>query len=219
MSPMPYQLPMDFWQGEHDLLVKLIQPRLQGLAAAGIIGAEKKLNALGIYFDNSLVHEQAAKWARAHTDEILAQFETRTQGMVGEKIAAWIETPGQNIGQLVDMLKPVLDQNAARAWAVAVTETTRAYSEGNDIAYQAVGIPGMAFKPPSHPQCRCTSGVRRLRSKNQWVVVWYTERDSLVCKRPIKVPWGEVAGCGGLHGVIISQGEYLGRKFSEVEAE
>ena len=214
---MPNQLPPDFWQQEHDFLVKFVAPRMQALAAMGILQAEKKLAQLGIYFDNSLVHQQAANWARKHTDEILLQLETRTQGVVGEKIASWIEKPGQTMGDLVDLLQPVLDGNKARAWTVAITETTRAYAEGNDLAYQAAGVPPMAFKYPAHVGCRCNSGIKRLRSKNEWVTVWLTERDGLVCTRTIQTPWGPVEGCKALHGVIISQGDFLGRKFSEVE--
>lgn len=213
---MAKPLPSDFWQQEHEWLAKLVQPRMQTLAAVGIGQAEKKLAQLGIYFDNSLVHQQAASWARTYTDQLLQQFETRTQGMVGEKLAGWIETPGQSMGDLVELLKPVLDDNAARAWTMAVTETTRAYAEGNNLAYQAAGVPGMAFKPPAHINCRCDTAVRRLRRKNEWVVVWLTERDGLVCQRTVQTPWGPVAGCKALHGLIISQGDYLGQKFSEI---
>jgi hypothetical protein len=99
---------------------------------------------------------------------------------------------------------------------MAVTETTRAYAQGNDLAYQAAGIPGMAYHPPAHVNCRCDTAVRRLRKQNQWVVVWLTERDDVVCQRRLLTPWGEVIGCKALHGTIISQGEWLGKKFSEV---
>lgn len=213
---MANALPGDFWQHEHEWLARILLPRLQGLATAGVMDAEKKLNRLGIFFDNSLTHARAASWARQHTDSILQQFQSRTSDMVGPKIEAWMSTPGQTMGDLVDLLKPILDENATRAWAMAVTETTRAYAEGNDLTYQAAGIPRAVFKPPLHVNCRCDIGVYRIRSKNQWVVVWLTERDGVVCKTPHQTPWGLVQGCAAMHKVVISEGEYLGRKFEDL---
>ena len=211
------QLPFDFWENEKQWLVPLFEPRFQALAAEGVTQAERKLSKLGIYFDNSQSHAFAAHWAKQHTAEILSNFEANTAKMVGDKVASWTVTEGATMGDLVKLLTPILDDNVSRADAVAVTETTRCVAEGNNIAYKAAGIPGMAYKPPSHPRCRCDSAVRRLPG-GVYVVVWLTERDSLTCIRPITTPWGEVAGCRALQGVIISEGEYLGKKYSEVAA-
>lgn len=209
-------IPLDFWKQEHEQLAALVAPRLQGLAAVGIAQAERKLRAMGMYFDNAVAHQEAAAWARAHTEEILQQFETRTQGLVGDKIATWVETPGLKTRDLVEMLQPVLDGNVTRAYTVGVTETTRAFAEGNNLAFKAAGIPGMAFKPPAHPNCRCDTAVKRIPGTHDWVVVWYTEHDSLVCVKTVHTPWGDVDGCRGMHGIVISEGPFLGRRYSEV---
>ena len=214
---MTTTLPDGFWQTERLHLARIIGPRMQALASAGIRQAEKKLNNLGIYLDNSIVHQRAADWAKSHTDEILSSFNTRTSDMVGPKISSFIETPGLKMKDLVESLKPVLDDNISRAWTVAVTETTRAYAAGNDLAYQSVGIPPIAFLPPLHVNCRCDTGVRRIRSANAWVVVWYTDSDSLVCHTVHDAPWGPVAGCRDMHLRIISEGPWLGKKFGEVQ--
>jgi hypothetical protein len=209
-------LPAAFWEDEQKRLVAILQPRLSAVAAAGVTAAERHLKGLGIYFDNALAHEQAADWAAHYTDDLLAQLGTRTQGLVGPALENWVKTPGLTKGDLDQALLPLLDNNPSRADAVGVTEITRVFAEGNDIAFRAAGLPGMAFKPPAHVRCRCNTAVRRLPTRNQWVVIWLTERDGLVCTRTVHTPFGDVAGCRALHGVIISQGEYLGRKFSEV---
>ena len=206
----------EFWEAERKKLAAIMAPHIQAMASAGVNDAERNLTKIGIYFDNTLPHTLAAKWAREHTDQVLVDFMSRTQGMVGEKIASFIETPGATNGDLVKILKPILDDNLARAWSVAITETTRAISEGNDLAYKAAGVPPMAYKPPAHPNCRCTTAVKHIRSSNEWVVVWVTEQDGVVCTKPLIVPWGTVGGCHALQGVIISQGEHLGKKFGDV---
>ena len=84
------------------------------------------------------------------------------------RLASWMETPGQSMGDLVELLKPVLDDNPARAWAMAVTETTRAYAQGNDLAYQAAGIPGMAGYPEKPNQFKVTLHEDKLWEPGKW---------------------------------------------------
>lgn len=208
-------LPPEFWQNESRELAGVILPHLEDLAMLGVALAEQKLARQGIYFDNAMAHAEAARWAKEHTDALLQQFGTTTQHGVGEILDNWFSTPGSTMGDLSDRLKPFLDNNQVRTWRTAVTEVTRAVAQGNDVAFRAAGIPRMAFMPPGHVNCRCDEGPRRLKN-GDWVVLWYTERDDLVCRRPIRTPWGEVAGCRALHGVVISEGPYLGKQFSEV---
>jgi hypothetical protein len=119
------------------------------------------------------------------------------------------------MGDLEDMLMPFLDNNLTRANTTATTEVTRAYAQGNDIAFQQVDIPAMLMKPPLHVNCRCSTAVKRIRSKNAWVAVWYTNNDELVCTRSIQTILGRVDGCSAMHNRIISGGEWFGKKFSE----
>jgi hypothetical protein len=207
-------LPASFWQNEREQLASIMVPKLQAMAAVGIAAAEKKLAALNIFVDNAKAHEQAALWARLHTDELLNQLEVTTQGSVGRVLENYIATPGQTIGDLKQSLMPLLDNNAVRADRIAVTETTRAFSRGNGILYELADIPKMAYEPPAHTNCRCDSRVVRIKDK--WLVVWLSLRDELTCIRPIETPWGVVAGCRALHNVIISEGEWLGRKYTDV---
>jgi hypothetical protein len=121
------------------------------------------------------------------------------------------------MGDLETALKPFLDNNLSRANVTAVTETTRAFAEGNDLAYQAVGVQPMLIKPPLHVNCRCDTAIKRVKSSNTWVSVWLTNNDELVCERPINTgtALGEVRGCKGMHDVIISSGPYFGKRFRD----
>lgn len=204
-------LPNDFWINERDKLAMVIRPRLQALALAGALAAAQNLVGLGIHIDDDLVNTDAAAWARRYTDDLLNKLGTTSERLVGEIIANWAETPGASIGQLEKSLLPILDNNQIRAWRVAVTETTRAYSEGNDIAHQRAGIPRALFKPPAHPNCYCDLKVKRL-ADGSWVQVWYTNNDEKVCVQTLTTPWGSVDGCRALHGVVVSEGIHLGEK-------
>jgi hypothetical protein len=206
----------DFWTNEKTLLAQLIRPHLERMAVAGALEAEKKLTRFEIGFDNALVHADALAWAQRYTDDLLAQLGTTSERVVGQALAGFIDTPGATIGALEEQLKQLLDTNDARAWTIAVTETTRAYAQGNAIAYQRAGIPRLLFNNPAHPNCRCTTGIRRL-PEGDLAVVWYTNQDELVCRHMINTgtSLGVVEGCRALHGVIISEGKYFGRKWNE----
>lgn len=209
-------LPPDFWATEQQHLRGALQPHLTRMAVFGVYEAEKKLAQFGISFDNALAHADAASWARQYIDTILQQFGTTTQKGVGEIIAGFAETPGMTMAQLNKQLMDVLDRNQVRAARVAVTEATRAFAAGNDVAYRRAGLPAMAVHAPAHPNCRC--GERVVRLGDEWVIVWETNRDELVCTRAIQMPWGIVKGCRDMHSRIISVGPYLGQKLSDVQA-
>lgn len=205
-------LPPDFWTEEQRHLIAVIRPRLQSLALAGVNAATRKLEETGIFFDTGLAHAEAVEWARTYTDNLLNQLGTTTERVIGEMLANYAETPGATIGELVNQLKPVLDGNDVRAWRVAVTETTRAFAEGNAIAYRQAGLPRVLFHAPLHVNCRCTDRAKRL-STGEWVVVWETNKDELVCTKPVMGPQGlMVAGCRALNGVCISEGPNYGKK-------
>lgn len=69
--------------------------------------------------------------------------------------------------------------------------------------------PRLVLVPPLHPHCRC--GLRSFRSGDQWLTVWWTKHID-ACKNKWTVPWGQVDGCIGLKGRVVTSGEYLGRK-------
>jgi len=206
------QLPPEFWLLERQILLAILLPRIEQMAIAGANLALGGLATVGMAFDNALAHEPAARWARTYTDQVLDQLGTTTQGSVGEVLENWIERGGTR-QDLVDALKPILDDNEQRADMTGVTESTRAFAQGAAITYAEAGIPSARFTPPAHPLCRCWLRPVRL-SNGDWVVVWSTNRDEIVCTRKLDTPWGQVDGCRALHDVVISEGMYLGKNLS-----
>jgi hypothetical protein len=208
-------LTSEYWEREKRRLFGDLLPPLERIAMAGAAASQEKLRQLGISFDDDLVNAEAARWARQHAGELVDLMTETSQNTVGEIVANWIETPGATIGDLTNRLTPVLKDNAERGFTVAVTETTNSFTAGEAVTMEAAGIPPMVFRPSAHPRCRCWPSVKRLKD-GTWVVIWQTNRDEVVCKRPIETPWGTVEGCGALQNVVISEGPYLGRKWTEI---
>jgi len=209
-------LPPDFWEKEKAFLLALLFPGIEELAIAGAVAGARKLREVGFEFDDTLANATAARWAREKAGQLIELLTGTSQKVVGEIVATWVETPGATIGDLADRLKPVVANNADRALMVAVTETTNAYANGEAIIYQQAGIPRAVFLPAAHPRCRCWTKAVRLKN-GQWVVVWMTNRDEIVCRTPIRTPWGEVEGCRKLHNVVLSEGPYLGQKVTDID--
>jgi hypothetical protein len=49
------------------------------------------------------------------------------------------------------------------------------------------------------------------------VVVWQTDKDDSVCTQQIDTPWGTVDGCQDLDGVVVSEGDYLGQQYDDLQ--
>lgn len=151
-----FTLPPDFWERENRKLLAILRPKLEGAALAG---AQSAANKIG--FNPTLASEQAAMWARTYTDELLQLLGTTSEKLVGDTLATWIETPGATMDDLVSALAPKLADNVARANTIAVTETTRAYAQGEKFTFVEAGF-------------------------EYWT--WKTNRDAIVQKCPICWP-------------------------------
>jgi SPP1 gp7 family putative phage head morphogenesis protein len=136
----------EFWTNEEKELLAILLPLLEESARAGIAGVP-------LQFNRNLANQQAGRWARQYTDELLRILGTSQRRVVGQVLENWTQQRGADMGSLVSALKQNFD--AQRADLIAVTEVTRAYAHGNKIAYQQ-------------------SGVTHWR--------WRTNRDALTCK-------------------------------------
>lgn len=142
-------LTSDFWENEKRRLMALFLPRLTQMALTGMTTAARQA---GISFDNLMYSKRAEAWARTYTDQLLADFGTTTEKIVGGAVADWISKPNMTVGDLDAALTPAF--GATRANAIAVTETTRAFANGQLEAYKAEGIDE---------------------------IIWSTNKDDLVC--------------------------------------
>jgi SPP1 gp7 family putative phage head morphogenesis protein len=140
----------DFWEGERQKLLAILKPRLAQAAFESMRqGAAKAF----IVFDNEAANLTASAWAETYTDAVLSQLMDTTVTGVGDIVSAWIAREGATVGELQQALQPMF--GAVRSSRIAVTEITRAFAEGETIAYQNAGI-------------------------DKWR--WNTNHDGIVCK-------------------------------------
>lgn len=172
------RLDEEFWKTQAGKMLSGIRPAIQKIAE----DAATEMIAGGIGVDWSLVAEDAATWARAYVGELITNVTQVTKEAVRVAVEDFIRTPGLTIGDLKDSLEHLF--NPIRADMIAVTETTRAYAQGQIETAKAAleaGIPMDRIwhtnnddlvcpvcgprngkvtteEPPAHPRCRCWLG-------------------------------------------------------------
>ena len=112
---------------------------------------------VSIGLDYTLTNVEAAAWAQQYAGELAGQLDTQTREAVRSAVTAFIETPGMSLGDVMDLL-PLDEVRAAR---VSITEITRAYAQGNQVAGEQLA--------------QDFPGVRVLKT-------WHTSNDEYVCE-------------------------------------
>lgn len=161
-----------FWQAENEALTAALQPTLGQAAqlAAQAHGAQVKSlpvvveaidgqvlpDSVPILWDDVVIAAAAVDWARRYVGELIRNVTRNTQDLVRRAVSSFINTPGMTIGDLTRMLEPAFGRS--RAHRIAVTETTRAFTEGQRLVQQELRRGGL--------------GLER---------VWRTSMDEVVC--------------------------------------
>jgi len=198
-----------FWATEAQVLTAGFIPALVG--ALMLLGGAR---ADALDFDWADANAEALAWVREYTFELVGNLNATSRETLRQAMTTWIETGG-DVEDLRKMLAPTF--GAKRAQRIAASEATRANAEGAALIGGELGIV-YAYKPPTRTNCRCWVVERQLPD-GSWVGVWQTARDERVSRKPLETPWGVVDGDAALQGVIVSEGEHLGRRFDEVRRE
>ena len=153
----------------------MIRLLLQGVGGGANLFSEE----IGLALDYSGINKQALSWAKKSAGQIVKGVDKTSRDIIKDAISLFVETPGFTIGDVMDML-PFTPERALR---IAVTETTRAYSKGNQV------------------------GAEQL--KKEWpdvkvVETWHTNNDDRVCElcgqydgQEVEQGQGFYAGDGG----------------------
>lgn len=177
--PDIHNLTEEFWATQQGLMVAGLRPELEAMA---LTAAEQVILVQGVGISWDQAAEAAARWAERYSYELVSGVTDITKRMLQEKVALFIRETGRTIGDLSDDLEPYFGK--VRADMIAVTETTRAFSQGEQETVRIAQ--GMGFKlvpwwntardenvcnlcepkgkqgeikdgvfPPEHPRCRC----------------------------------------------------------------
>lgn len=186
-SPMPDKLTPDLFDDMRAALLQVIQPLLEQVfvAQAQSLTTEPPQTARkqgGIGIDFNVINQRAAEWARRYGFDLVTGITDTTQRALGEQVAAYIES-GATLEDLQANIARLF--GPIRAAQIAVTEITRAASEGEQAfgrELEALGLTvtyvwetsddervcpicdprdgkrrgdGWTDFPPAHVNCRC----------------------------------------------------------------
>ena len=134
-------------------LRSVLEPEVAAMLTAEVM---RQSGEIGIQFDPAVINVDAVRWARQYSGQMVQGVTDTTRTLVGEAVATFAETPGMTTGDVQQLLEPAF--GAERAQTIAVTETTRAYSEAAAETQQMLNQTGL-------PMNR----------------IWHTSADERVC--------------------------------------
>jgi len=154
------KLDLAFWTAEQAIIITALRPQIERMVLAG---AQTTFDLLPVQFDWALAAEDAIAFAQEYTFRLVGapgdtgrSLTATTRRVLQRKVSAYVENP-TTIGQLRDELFTA-GFSKTRANAIAVTEVTRAYARGEEIAAKHSQEAGLELEP-----------------------IWNTLRDELVC--------------------------------------
>lgn len=114
----------DDWDGEIEReIIRLLMRGARG-------GVQTIADLASFYTDFTAPNTQAADWARRYAGALIKEIDKMSLDAVRGGVETFINTPGFTLQDLADMLP----FSETRSFTIAVTETTRAYSQGQQIA-------------------------------------------------------------------------------------
>lgn len=170
-----------FWQDEQNNLWAALSSILTDSYFNGAQGGVQSLPGnIQPLVDFDQVNQSALDFAKTYRYNTIKGITETTQAQTQQALSDWIQS-GAPLSALDDALTPIF--GADRADAIASTETTRAYAQGNMDAWestgvvtggewmtskdervcpicgarngQTVGIGDIDSAPPAHTRCRC----------------------------------------------------------------
>lgn len=146
------KLTEEWWQTQSGKLIAAFRPEVEKM----MLDAADTMIDAGIGVDWSLVAERAAEFASEYSYGLIKDITDQTRKVLQNAINDYIRTPGMTRADLEAQIAPWFSE--ARAGRIAVTETTRAYAEGEKAAAAEAQNMGLNLIPH-----------------------WHTRRDELVC--------------------------------------
>ena len=148
----PKKLPRP--RGEDDFIDEIVSALITGVSE----GVDLFSTLVGIGFDTSLANERAAEWARNYAYDLVRGIDETSLHVVQNAIESFIDETGFAIGDVIDLVEPYFGD--VRASMIAVTETTRAFAQG---------------------QLAAAEEIRKEFPELEITKTWFTNNDDIVC--------------------------------------
>ena len=150
--PKIENVPSTFWDEAGRELAQVLSPFLEDVYVQSSL---ELMNSQPIGVDWAVVNQNAVNWARDYTFPLVQGINDHSRTALQSTVGAYYER-GQTTGELVNRLSGIF--GPTRAEMIAVTEITRAASEGERAMVRELNKQGV-----------------------QMVPIWQTNNDSLVC--------------------------------------
>jgi len=147
-------LPPSFWENESQIMLAALRPFLENVY---LEAAKRLMAATPSAIDWALVNEAAVKWASSYAFDLITGINNTTMQALQSVLSAYFQHP-TTIGQLEARILELI-ASPVRAEMIAVTEITRAASEGEQEIARALAEQGIVMIP-----------------------IWQTNNDDLVCE-------------------------------------
>lgn len=125
-----------FWQAERQRMFEILFPVILDAARDGALRAS---GVIGLDVSWDLINERAQAWANGYTYQLVSGINATSERLLQKSVSDWIAS-GARLDVLTETIEPMF--GPIRAGMIAVTEVTRAYSEGNRVAWEASGVVG-----------------------------------------------------------------------------
>jgi len=143
----------EFWENESQIMLEALRPFLENVY---LDAAKTLMAATPSAVDWALVNEAAVKWASGYAFDLIKGINSTTVQTLQSTLAAYFQHP-TTIGQLEARILEMV-ASPIRAEMIAVTEITRAASEGEQEIARGLAQQGIEMTP-----------------------IWQTNNDDIVC--------------------------------------
>lgn len=127
-----------FWDEHREELFAIFFPLIRDAAMSSAdFWLDDLISQAGVGVDWTLVNQGVIKWAQEYSYELIKGINDTSRNAVSDALADWIAS-GLPLDELIDSLKPMY--GPVRAQMIAVTETTRAFSEGQNVLWTESGV-------------------------------------------------------------------------------
>lgn len=118
-------------------LQEALDSLLGASAGRGVRMAAETLERVIMGVNWRLPNAEAMAWARSYSYELVHGITETSRRVIQDALGDWV----RDGGPMDDLVQRVLPQfGQVRAEMIAVTESTRAYGQGNRIQYRSIGI-------------------------------------------------------------------------------
>jgi len=126
-----------WWDEQSEALSVVLVPELEKAAHAGY-------DAVGFPSDDTPIRDAIDDWLLVHGPELIKGLTDVSREALADAIGDFFEGEGVTLQDVVDRIEPYF--GADRTMRIAVTETTRAYDLGDQVATQELRDAGFIVK-------------------------------------------------------------------------